>query len=99
VTAAAPPETPDLVGSWAAYHRMTQAGISPASLDALIVGGARAPLELPVVDIKTLLYRGDRALRRAEELRAQAQQAASDSLRALVLEVCDLVALAREPTT
>ncbi|HYT71858.1 MAG TPA: hypothetical protein VEK78_10785 [Gemmatimonadales bacterium] len=99
VAAAAPPETPDLVGSWAAYQRMKQAGISPASLEALIAGAPAAPLELPVVDIKTLLYRGDRALRRAEELRAQAEQAASDSLRALVLEVCDLVALAREPTT
>jgi hypothetical protein len=51
-----------------------------------------------VVDVRTLLYRGDRALARAQELRAAAKQASGDSLRALVDEVCDLVALALEPS-
>src|SRR5207247_9713160 len=51
---------------------------------------------LPVVDVRTLLYRGQQALKRAQELRAAAQHASSDSLRALVDEVCDLVALAVE---
>jgi len=50
------------------------------------------------VDVRTLLYRGDRALARAQELRAAAKQASGDSLRALVEEVCDLVALALEPS-
>jgi len=49
------------------------------------------------VDIRTLLYRGERALQRAQELRAQATHATGDALRALVDEVCDLVALAAEP--
>jgi HPt (histidine-containing phosphotransfer) domain-containing protein len=107
------PETPDLVGSWAAYQRLAHGGIGPASLDELIAGAGRVPapapsrdtarpapptpLELPVVDVRTLLYRGERALKRAEELRAAAQRTSGDSLRALVDEVCDLVALALEP--
>jgi len=49
------------------------------------------------VDVRTLLYRGERALRRAEELRATAKQVSGDALRELVEEVCDLVALAFEP--
>jgi hypothetical protein len=49
------------------------------------------------VDVRTLLYRGDRALKRAQELRQAAKQVSGDALRALVDEVCDLVALALEP--
>jgi chemotaxis protein histidine kinase CheA len=49
------------------------------------------------VDIRTLLYRGDAALRRAQELRAEAKAATGDRLRALVDEVCDLVGLALDP--
>jgi len=55
-------------------------------------------VELPVVDIRTLLYRGDRALTRAQELRRAAKGASGEELRALVEEVCDLVELALEPT-
>jgi hypothetical protein len=51
------------------------------------------------VDVRTLLYRGDRALGRAQELRAAAKQASGDALRELVEEVCDLVALALEPSS
>src|SRR5881394_4068403 len=99
------PETADLVGSWTAYQRLKRGGIGAASLDELLAGGQRAaspsaalPSAEPVVlDVRTLLYRGDRALARAEELRAAAKQATGDSLRALVEEVCDLVALALEP--
>jgi len=50
------------------------------------------------VDVRALLYRGDRALQRAQELRAAAKRASGDELRALVDEVCDLVALALEPS-
>ncbi len=50
------------------------------------------------MDVRTLLYRGDRALWRAQELRAAAKQASGDDLRELVEEVCDLVALALEPS-
>ncbi len=107
------PETPDLIGSWTAYQRLAQGGIGPASLAEFVAGAARvpapapsrdtarpaaaAPRELPAVDVRTLLYRGDRALKRAEELRAAAKRASGDALRALVEEVCDLVALAFEP--
>ncbi len=105
------PESPDLVGSWTAYHRLVAAGMGPASLDELLRApsldttrppSAAAPpsrqptptRELPVVDIGALLYRGERALARAQELRGQAKQASGDALRTLIDEVCDLVALA-----
>ena len=105
------PESPDLVGSWTAYHRLVAAGMGPASLDELLrapsLDTARPPAapappsrqpaptrELPVVDIGALLYRGERALARAQELRGQAKQASGDALRTLIDEVCDLVALA-----
>ena len=112
-------ETPDLVGSWAAYQRLAEGGFGAASLAELVAGAAaveRVPApapssrlpapppptppstEPPAVDVRTLLYRGDRALRRAQELRAAAKQASGDDLRDLVEEVCDLVALALEPS-
>jgi len=109
-------ETPDLVGSWAAYQRLAEGGFGAASLTELVAGTAaveRAPApgtplglptptppsaEPPAVDVRTLLYRGDRALRRAQELRAASKQASGDDLRELVEEVCDLVALALEPS-
>jgi hypothetical protein len=47
--------------------------------------------------VRTLVYRGERALARAQELRAAAKQSSGDNLRALIEEVCDLVALALEP--
>ena len=93
------PETPDLVGSWAAYQRLSARGIGAASL-AELLGGTAAPVtptEPAAVDVRALLYRGDRALLRAQELRAAAKQASGDTLRELVEEVCDLVALALEP--
>src|SRR6266550_1979560 len=93
------PETPDLVGSWAAYQRLSAGGIGAASL-AELLGGTAAPVsptEPAAVDVRALLYRGDRALLRAQELRAAAKQASGDTLRELVEEVCDLVALALEP--
>src|SRR6266702_926023 len=99
------PETADLVGSWTVYQRLSGGGIGAASLDELLAGpGTTVPPVSPspgpepsVVDVRSLLYRGDRALARAQELRAAARQATGDSLRALVDEVCDLVALALEP--
>ncbi len=104
------PETPDLVGSWAAYQRLSEAGIGSASLAELIAGVESAPAAPTpgsplaaaaapaTVDVRALLYRGDRALQRAQELRAAAKRASGDELRALVDEVCDLVALALEPS-
>src|SRR5579884_3505358 len=73
-------EPPDLAGSWAAYQRLVAAGVGPPSLEALL----GAPAEPPVVDVRTLLYRGARALERARELRAAAREASGDALRALV---------------
>jgi len=97
------PESADLVGSWAVYQRMARAGVGAASLDELL--GGRAPAAVggggggapPEVDIRSLLYRGERALKRAQELREAARAASGDTLRALVEEVCDLVGLALEP--
>src|SRR3989442_792598 len=109
----ATPETPDLVGSWAAYQRLRAGGFGTASLAELVAGERvpaapapgsplpappPAPAEPAALDVRTLLYRGDRALRRAQELRAAAKQASGDALRELVDEVCDLVALALEPS-
>jgi len=111
------PESPDLVGSWAVYQRLTRAGVGPASLEELValkdslpvaLKDARTaprvpsldtgrPVDPSIVDIGALLYRGDRALQRVQELREQAKHATGDALRALVDEVCDLVALAAEP--
>jgi hypothetical protein len=104
------PDSPDLVGSWASYQRLVDAGIGPASLDMLLGAPSRdtarpvrvAPVaaavpEAPVVDVRALLYRGDRALARAQELRAAARVVSGDALRALIEEVCDLVALTIEP--
>jgi hypothetical protein len=53
---------------------------------------------LAVVDVRVLLYRGQRALSRAQELREAAKRTSGDALRALIEEVCDLVALALEPS-
>src|SRR5881296_2575576 len=104
------PETPDLVGSWSAYQRLSEGGIGSASLAELIAGVEGAPAAPApgsplaaaaapaAVDVRALLYRGDRALQRAQELRAAAKRASGDELRALVDEVCDLVALALEPS-
>src|SRR5437773_2308846 len=104
------PETPDLVGSWAAYQRLLEGGIGSASLAELIAGVQSAPAAPApgsplaaaappaAVDVRAQLYRGDRARQRAQELRAAAKRASGDELRALVDEVCDLVALALEPS-
>src|SRR6184192_683994 len=104
-------ETPDLVGSWAAYQRLAEGGIGAASLAELVGGVQSAPVApapgppgpsgLPApapsaVDVRALLYRGERALSRAQELRAAAKQTSGEALRELVEEVCDLVALALE---
>jgi hypothetical protein len=95
------PESADLLGSWVAYSRMVTAGVGPASLDDLVkppsLDTARPAAEAPIVDVRLLLYRGERALARVGELRAQARQLSGDALRDLVEEVCDLVALAVEP--
>src|SRR5216110_161026 len=78
------PETPDLVGSWSAYQRLLEGGIGSASLAELIAGVQSAPAApapgspvaapaAPAVDVRALLYRGDRALQRAKELREAAK--------------------------
>ena len=103
-------ETPGLIGTWLLYERVAAGDLGPASLDLLIAGAAAvdtaarpavavparvvAPAAPEVVDIRTLLYRGDAARRRAAELRAAARNVSGDALRELVEEVCDLVDLA-----
>ena len=76
--------------------RTGPAPASPPSPRAAALPGAPATVEPMVVDVRTLLYRGERALQRARELREVAKQAPGDALRGLVEEVCDLVALALE---
>jgi hypothetical protein len=49
------------------------------------------------VDIRTLLYKGDGARQRVQELREAAKRSSGDALRAIIDEVCDLVVLAIEP--
>jgi len=104
--------SPDIAGSWMVYQRMVAGGIGPASLQELISGtptpgapgrGPGARQEAPrgngnePVDIRTLLYKGDRARQRAQELRELAKRSSGDALRAIIDEVCDLVVLAIEP--
>jgi hypothetical protein len=69
------------------------AAAAPASRSLLPAPAA----EPPVVDIRTLLYRGQRARLRAQELRDAAARTSGDGLRAIIDEVCDLVVLALEP--
>ncbi len=86
----------------ASLEELTAAGgRSPASREtgrgrAAGTVSAPATVQSEVVDVRTLLYRGERALHRARELREVAKQAPPGALPALVEEVCDLVALARE---
>ncbi len=56
-----------------------------------IEGGPPAAL----VPVETLLYRGERAVGRAEELRAGLRNGSIPGSRSLLEELCDLVALAR----
>lgn len=93
---ARPSESPDLAGSWIRYQRLVAAGVGPASL-AELIGGAAATNGESAVDIGTLLYKGDRARQRVQELRAAARRASGEQLRAIIDEVCDLVVLAIEP--
>lgn len=84
---------------------MVAAGVGPASLEELLKGSARVPADPGAtprgngepVDIRTLIYKGDRARQRAQELRETAKRVSGDQLRAIIDEVCDLVVLAIEP--
>jgi hypothetical protein len=87
-----------LAGSWTAYQQLVSAGVGTASLDELLGSKAPAPRGngAEPVDIRTLLYKGDRARQRAQELREAAKRASGDDLRGIIDEVCDLVVLALE---
>jgi chemotaxis protein histidine kinase CheA len=98
----------DIAGTWMRYQQLVAAGVGPASLEELLRGGAGAgPAAAPqgnggtatveAVDIRSLLYKGASARRRAQELREAAKRASGDALRAIIDEVCDLVVLAIEP--
>jgi hypothetical protein len=85
---------------------MVAAGVGAPSLEELLnprrVSAEAAPAPRgngggEAVDIRTLLYKGDRARQRAQELREAAKRASGDDLRAIIDEVCDLVVLALEP--
>jgi HPt (histidine-containing phosphotransfer) domain-containing protein len=66
----------------------------PAPSFAAAAPAAPTVEALPVVDVQTLLYRGERALARVQELRDLARRSPPDLLPALFDEVCDLVDLA-----
>jgi hypothetical protein len=96
-------------GPWIGYERLRATGLPAGSLDELVAGSpgaapavveiatlAPAAREVPLMDIAALLYRGDRALARAQELREEARTADLERLQALIEEVCDLVALAHD---
>jgi chemotaxis protein histidine kinase CheA len=92
----------DIAGTWTVYQGLVAQGVGPASLDELLKGVGAAPPSAPAVngepvDIRTLLYKGERARHRAQELREAARRASGDDLRAIIDEVCDLVVLAIEP--
>jgi hypothetical protein len=87
---------------------MVAAGVGAPSLEELLNPGRASAEATPAprgngggaseaVDIRTLLYKGDRARQRAQELREVAKRASGDDLRAIIDEVCDLVVLALEP--
>lgn len=78
--------------------RPTPPSLAAVEAPAMPVHPPAAPVvELPVVDVQTLLYRGQAALARAQELRELAKRTPHEELPALFEEVCDLVVLAFEP--
>jgi hypothetical protein len=102
----------DLATSYLTFEQLlADRGMPMGSLEELVAGGAAAgaapaapivPIESlapdadRTVDIDTLLYRGDAALRRARELRTEVLAAAErgdPKLHALLHEVLDLVEL------
>ena len=89
----------DIAGSWMLYQRMVEAGVGPASLDELLKKPSADTVRASesAVDIRTLIYKGDSARKRAQELREAAKRVSGDQLRAIIDEVCDLVVLAIEP--
>jgi len=89
----------NIEASWAVYQRMVGAGVGPASLEELLSGAPKAPggNGADAVDIRTLLYKGQRARQRAQELRELARRSSGDELRAIIDELGDLVVLAIEP--
>ncbi len=78
--------------------RPTPPSLAAVETPAMPVPAPAAPtVELPIVDVQTLLYRGPAALARAQELRELAKRTPHEELPALFEEVCDLVVLAFEP--
>jgi hypothetical protein len=86
-----------LLGAPALAPAMAMALAEPEPVPPPPPPPAPAPPELPLVDVQSLLYRGRRALARAQELRELAKRSAPEALPALFDEVCDLVVLALEP--
>jgi chemotaxis protein histidine kinase CheA len=92
------PSLTELLSGNGEQARITTARPAPAAPPPATPVFAVDLADADVVDIRTLLFRGERALARARELRAEAQRGGSpEQLRALVEEVVDLVALALEP--
>ena len=100
--AAPPPEDASLAGSFLTFARLSQEGAAPANgAGSRSPTPAKPPTDDDVVEITSLLYHGDAALRRAAEIRHELTTrlragATLPSIRALLDELLDLVPLALE---
>jgi hypothetical protein len=92
-----PASLEELMGEVVMAEVAEAAEVAEPTLAALEPAPAPAAIELPLVDVRSLVYRGQRALVRAQELRELAKRSAPEALPALFDEVCDLVVLALEP--
>jgi hypothetical protein len=93
-----PASLEELLGRTPAAFTAEEAPLAPVLEETAPAFPAAAVIDtLPVVDVRTLLYQGERALARVKELRTLARQASPQDLPALFEEVCDLVDLAAHP--
>lgn len=91
-----PASLDELLGAAAAPARPARDTTRPTPPPFPAPTATEAAMDLPIVDVRTLQYRGRRALERAQELRLLARRTPPAELPALFEEVCDLVVLALE---
>lgn len=94
-----PASLEELLGQAPAAVSAAESPPTPVEVEAAAPAIPVAPVveTLPVVDVRSLLYQGERALARVKELRTLARRAPPEDLPALFEEVCDLVDLAAQP--
>jgi hypothetical protein len=103
VAAAAATDGWDLAASFTLYESLKAGGVevpavAPVAAPVVAAAAAATPVEPPVVDIATLLYRGRTAITRAAEIRRELDLilggASQAPIQPLVDELADLVELA-----